>query len=698
MDVLRNFRNKKPNTPDEAVRMFEAAMLALETERAQQVPPNFAPDGLRGISSGISNQPKAADLLRESAGVADTATRAIANRVASLNPLVKTHRPVVVGTEEDEILDGHPLKVLLDRPHPSFSRTQLFRLTTQYLITVGDAAWVKVGSELGTTVELHPMSPTMYEPIVSSGVVVGFLVTDGNGKRSELPASDVVRFYFPDPENPYKGEGYLAPNAVMVDSQKFSGEQLRSHYENDATAPVILKPGDTAAAPSPGEWRAFLREWAQKYNSRKGEFNNLPARLPSGWDAQELKRASGAEITPLLEHWLEVQLTNFGTPSSILGRVVSGDRSSAETNQYVFDRHTITPITTLIQEAITLQLAPEFDASIFVEFAPFVSADKEFDLKRDESDMKNKVRSVNQVREARGDDPVEWGEKPIGTANEVVFDPDETFEIEPDEPNALRVRESRAPRRGDLSPGAAWKRAQASEKKFVPKFERTIRSIIEAQRKETIRRLKASTPRSRATIDDIFNDDEWLPMFKRRVTPLLRNIYDVSGSEALALVGVSAGFVFNDEVAIRLEQDAMKLATRTSKTTNRRIAKSLSKSQLAGEGLSQMVKNINSDFGIRRREAKTIARTEVLRANQDAQLEGFRQSGVVERKQWNDSMDDRVRDSHRIGGQIVGVNEPFILDDGSEALQPAAATLGPENVINCRCFITPVLDDEEDDA
>ena len=137
------------------------------------------------FSAGLSNQPSTTALLRENLGVADTATRAIANRVASLVPLVKTTRLVKQGTEVVETLDDHPLKKLLDRPNPTFSRSQMLRLTTQYLVTVGDAAWVKVGSELGVPVELHPMSPTMYEPIVSRGIVEAYAVTEGNGSRRE---------------------------------------------------------------------------------------------------------------------------------------------------------------------------------------------------------------------------------------------------------------------------------------------------------------------------------------------------------------------------------------------------------------------------------------------------------------------------------------------------------------------------------
>ncbi len=662
--------------------------------RAQQVPPAIVSTMVQGYGSpGLSNQPDTKALLRENLGVADTATRAIANRVASLTPLVKRTRRVANGTEADETIDDHPLKDLLDRPHPTFSRTQLLRLTTQYLVAAGDAAWVKVGSELGVPVELHPLPPTMFEPVVSRGVVESYVITDANGRRSEVPRADVVRFYFPDPENPFKGEGYLGPNAAMVDAQKFATQQLRAHYMRDATPPTVLTPSPGAAVPTHEEWRAFLSEWEQRHNRRDGSGAGLPARLPEGWSLDELARDSGAAVTPLLEFWLESQLLNFGVPSSVLGRVVSGDRSSAETNQYVFDRYTIQPIATLLADAISGQLAGDFDSDVFVAFDDFVSADKDFELRREEQDLKLKVRSINKVLADRDDDPVEWGDQPIGTLADVVFDPDGDAAMSDDDPDALRgervrvdVRESR----GDAAAKAAWKRALAAEKRFTPKFERAVRSIIEQQRKATIAKVEGLTPRSRIDARDVFDPDAWRAEFERRVAPILRQIYAFAGAEMLAsLVDGGQEFIFSTAVVERLKLEAARLATQTGRTTLSRIVLAIADAEAEGAGLSTIISRINQHFGKRRRDARTIARTEVLKANQAAQLEGMRQSGVAQFKRWNTALDEDVRDSHRINGQVVALDEMFTLDDGEQTLAPGGETLSAENVINCRCFITP---------
>ena len=70
-------------------------------------PISFAPEQA-GMYYGTGlggNQPTHETLLRESIGVADVATRAIANRLSTLNPQVKVSRRQADGTLADEVLE-----------------------------------------------------------------------------------------------------------------------------------------------------------------------------------------------------------------------------------------------------------------------------------------------------------------------------------------------------------------------------------------------------------------------------------------------------------------------------------------------------------------------------------------------------------------------------------------------------------------
>ncbi len=687
-------------------------------------PLTFAPEqGGMFHGTGIgTNQPDHATLLRENLGVADIATRAISNRLATLNPQVKISRRDTKGTLVDEVLDDHALKQLLDKPHPDFTRGQMLRLMGQYILSTGEAYQQKTSNGLGVPAMLAPMPAQNVTPIIRGGLIDGYTVRDGKGRIHRLKKTEVIRAWFPDPETLYASEGYIGPNAVVTDSLQFAGEHLRSHYQNDATPRVILQAGSEASAPNEDQWRRWVREYATKHHSRLGTERGLPALIPTGWQAVQLALQSGADVTPLLEYWTAQQLMNFGVPQSVLGRVVSGDRSSAETNDWVFDKHAVLPIATMIAEAWTMQLAGDFDEDIFVEFEQFVAEDKEFGLKREAQDLTLKVRSGQQVIEDRGGDPERagWAELPVGklgeipyTGDEMEFDTDDDagafgeLDDEGDEDadraeKSQHARSSKA-RSKHFAPANEWKRVLRRERKFLPSFERQMKAIFNAQRKEALKKLDKIAgdleleDRTRAAVppEALFDVKAWDKLFTVRIEPIRKAAFVASATEAIA--GIGAGtFQFTPVVAARLADYGGEMIVQVQATTLKRLKRALVVGAEEGQSIGTITKSINEAFGGRRRNAKTIARTELLRATQDAQVEGFAQSGVTEWKQWNDNGDMDVRDSH-LGSLIptVKIQEMFTLGSGSMAMFPGDGSLPPSESIQCRCFVTPVFDDPD---
>jgi len=301
------------------------------------------------------------------------------------------------------------------------------RLTGQWIVTTGEAYWRKVGSGFRVPIELHPIPPQMVEPIVQRGVLERYLVTDANGQHYPVPADTMIRIYFPDPENPWRSEGYLGPSAITLDAYKFASEHLRAFFQHDATPKVVLEGDREADAPAPGSpvMKAFEEKWIQSYARRSaGDRQGVPRMLAPGWTAHELTAMPGEAAKAYLDFWRDELLMSVGgVPRSVLGQVVSGDRSSAEVNQWVFDMYAVTPIALLIADALTLQLASDFEGDIQVGFAPFVSEDKEYELKRESQDLERGVRTINRILTDREDDEVPWGDKPLMTTKLRPYDP-----------------------------------------------------------------------------------------------------------------------------------------------------------------------------------------------------------------------------------------------------------------------------------
>lgn len=96
-------------------------------------------------------------------------------------------------------------------------------------------------------------------------------------------------------------------------------------------------------------------------------------------------------------------------------------------------------------------------------------------------------------------------------------------------------------------------------------------------------------------------------------------------------------------------------------------------------------------------QAKRFALTETAIAAELAQAETYKRNGV-ERKQWN-ALGKNTRPSHAaLDGAQVPVDERFKLQssDGNvyEADHPADPELPAHELVNCHCWLSPVLDDD----
>jgi len=90
--------------------------------------------------------------------------------------------------------------------------------------------------------------------------------------------------------------------------------------------------------------------------------------------------------------------------------------------------------------------------------------------------------------------------------------------------------------------------------------------------------------------------------------------------------------------------------------------------------------------------AQTIARTETHAAANYAVQESFISTGIQARREWIAAIDERTRDDHvEANGQIVGLNEPFIVGD-DELMYPGDPSGNAEQVVNCRCAVVFVFD------
>ena len=118
---------------------------------------------------------------------------------------------------------------------------------------------------------------------------------------------------------------------------------------------------------------------------------------------------------------------------------------------------------------------------------------------------------------------------------------------------------------------------------------------------------------------------------------------------------------------------AESLGSTTLEKLDRTLAEGISANETHAE-LQERVEQVYDEFPTYR--SSLIARTEATAANNEGILESFRQSEVVNAKEWIAVMDDRTRPEHAaMNGEIVLNDEPFSNGDQYP------------NEPNCRCVL-----------
>jgi hypothetical protein len=140
----------------------------------------------------------------------------------------------------------------------------------------------------------------------------------------------------------------------------------------------------------------------------------------------------------------------------------------------------------------------------------------------------------------------------------------------------------------------------------------------------------------------MFDQNEQVEMGISILTPLMEEILIAQGYEAMLTVGV-LNYSLLDEARKYLNTVPKKTAKTITKTAYVRVRSSLADGIKHGESISELKDRVIKEYqGLEVYQADNIARTEVTRATNFAAVDAFRQSGVVEGKEWIVVHDDRL--------------------------------------------------------
>ncbi len=214
-------------------------------------------------------------------------------------------------------------------------------------------------------------------------------------------------------------------------------------------------------------------------------------------------------------------------------------------------------------------------------------------------------------------------------------------------------------------------------------FENQMRAVLKAFRSSEFNTYQANAPATEETIK----------AGQKELEGIMNKLQIEAAELGIAKVATELGLgkgALDIETLAALETKAIKLAGEITDFTIEQVRAATMEGVARAEGIPKIAKRIENVFDQADKvRATRIARTEVISSSNHARLNEYKKENI-EKKEWLTAQDANVRETHRIHGQVVGIDETF----SNGLLHPGDFSGGSAEVINCRCAIRAVIIDK----
>lgn len=160
--------------------------------------------------------------------------------------------------------------------------------------------------------------------------------------------------------------------------------------------------------------------------------------------------------------------------------------------------------------------------------------------------------------------------------------------------------------------------------------------------------------------------------------------YETASEWAKDRAAELVGMKYNDAGDLVENPDADMAITDATRAELQELVSRAIDEGMSADDLASEIEDLGS-FSAER--ATTIARTEIIRANNQGHLQSFKDSGVVEKKEWSTAEDGDVCEECMANEDQgpIGLDQDFDSGDDAAPAHP-----------NCRCTIIAVVDEGQD--
>ena len=641
----------------------------------------YSPDQLPDIDySDKANQ------LKANLGWVFAANDVIAEECASVPlKLVRVNKK-----DDDEEVFDHELLDLINNPNAVLTSKQFWSLYFSYLNLTGEVYILKL-DRAGNPLEDSKVLPAALYPLPSHlcQFKLGERSYDEstvifNGHTYSIKA--ILRDIVPNPENFTQGMSVVQKSALTIDTDYQMKRWNNKMFKNNA------RPGAVISFPnalSDNEFKRAKQIYAEQTAGTDNAFKNLimdngATVTPYMMSAQDLDFLASKAFTR------DEILAMFKVSKSSLGIVDDVNRANNEAQEYGFRKRCVVPRLEQLKDFLNARLVkPIYGDEYEIDFGDILPEDTEAKLKEAEVGV-NKWLTIDEVRERYDMEPLPDGlgaeiytginqvplsavkenaeadisgadggkdeEKPAdGSTNdddgkdggEDGSKPEDASEGEKDAKNGKKKDEDLRQKIGNEKAV----RYDQSRVKYTKQITRVSRVMFNHQKEDALKWLDENADKikgfklTKGWADEIIDWKGYEKQFAKDVRAILAYIIEEIGEQEFARI-VGDGEKFDPktaEINIFLETTANENSIAVNRETEKQIKATLKEGIAGGESTNELKARVESVFGTASTQrAYKIALTESAIAQNYADVQAWKQSGVVVAKEWFTAEDATV--------------------------------------------------------
>lgn len=577
---------------------------------------------------------------------------------------------------------------------------------------------------------IYPLPPTNVKPIADKYEYVSGYMYTVDGKQFVIPKENIIHFKQFNPSSDIVGFATLEAVKFAAQTDIASKKYNLKYFQNDARPDVVIEIPDSL---DPDQEKRILEAWNQNHAGPDRQFRTAVA---SGG-----LKINSFQITQRDMEYLEGRkfsrdeiMAIFRVPLTVAGLTGNETYASAKAADYSFGKRTITPkmrrIVNTLNEFL-LSLYPDTEGMYFTFESP-VTEDRDLVIKGYEAGIRNGWLSINDVRRAEDLPEIEGGEpvmvpfnvqplgepkakqievsKPISKAIRSsmetalkVFDESKKKEAKDESPRYPHLAHMDEKQRESFDRQGEYMSKARNERglEFENQFNSILNELWEGQKQRAINNLIGilNSKNWKAKGPNVIDNEKEIKITFDLLMPLMLALTEKEAEAAMAYLGTEVDQVITPNLRKFIEANAKLLAGEITDVTTKRVRAEVAAGLEAGEAIDDIKERILNSTAFSKARSENIARTETIRAQGKAQIEVWKESGVVEGKLWYTAVDERVCPyCDPMNGKTIGISDSFFKkgdvqtgNDGGTLNLDYEDVGSPPLHPQCRCVLIPQI-------